>query len=440
MVSKKLQLKKYIDSFFLERYIVFFLPFAIVLSKFFLELSLIFLFLLFLLHAPLKKNIYIFHKKIFLFFILFYFYLLIRYFFRNADYDSLAIIFYFRYYFYILSLYYFFNLRKNLFSVFIKSIIIVFSILVADAIFQYIFGFNIINYSKPSIDRVSSFFGKESILGSFLVRFLPFLYLPLLFYKKKKNSLKFYLVFFLIFLTNIVIFISGERTSFALMILLNIYMFLMLPNLRRKIIIFFSTFLILIGLILFLDQNLKNRIIDKTYNEITNLNIVSNTGYLDPNLKTLKFYIYSGAHNGYYVTAYNMFLDNFLFGQGPASYRYLCKEDKFKATKEIGYNYYMPDGYNFSCSTHPHNYYFQLLAETGFLGFMFIMCIFGILISNIFKEFFATKKNLFKRILSCTFLINLWPLFPTGNFFNNWLIIIAIIPLSIIFLKKNDFI
>jgi oligosaccharide repeat unit polymerase len=337
-------------------------------------------------------------------------------------------------------LYYFFNLRKNLFSVFIKSIIIVFSILVVDAIFQYIFGFNIINYSKPSIDRVSSFFGKESILGSFLVRFLPFLYLPLLFYEKKKNSLKFYLVFFLIFLTNIVIFISGERTSFALMILLNIYMFLMLPNLRRKIITFFSTLLILIGLILFLDQNLKNRIIDKTYNEITNLNIVSNTGYIDPNLKTLKFYIYSGAHNGYYVTAYNMFLDNFLFGQGPASYRYLCKEDKFKAAKEIGYNYYMPDGYNLSCSTHPHNYYFQLLAETGFLGFMFIMCIFGILISNIFKEFFATKKNLFKRILSCTFLINLWPLFPTGNFFNNWLIIIAIIPLSIIFLKKNDFI
>ena len=88
----------------------------------------------------------------------------------------------------------------------------------------------------------------------------------------------------------------------------------MLPNLRRKIIIFFLTFLILIVLILFSDQNLKNRIIDKTYNEITNLNIVSNTGYLDPNLKTLKFYIYSGAHNGYYVTAYNMFLDNFLFG------------------------------------------------------------------------------------------------------------------------------
>ena len=195
MVSKKLQLKKYIQSIFLEKYIIFLLPFLIVLSKFFLEFSLIILFLLFLLNAPLKKNILIFDKKIFFFFFLFYIYLIIRYFFRNADYDSLSIIFYFRYYFYILALYYFFNLRKNLLSLFLKSVIIVFSILVFDAIFQYIFGFNIINYPKPTIDRVSSFFGKESILGSFLVRFLPFLYLPLLIYEKKSYSFKFYLIF-----------------------------------------------------------------------------------------------------------------------------------------------------------------------------------------------------------------------------------------------------
>jgi hypothetical protein len=430
MVSKKLQLNKFINNLFLEKYIVSFLPFAMVLSKFFLELSLIILFFLFILHGPLKKSIYIFNKKIFLFFFLFYTYLLIRYFFRNADYESLSIIFYFRYYFYFLSLYFFLNLRKNLFDLFIKSIIIVFAILVVDAIFQYNFGFNLINYPKPEIDRVSSFFGKESILGSFLVRFMPFLYLPLLFYEKKKYFIKFYLIFFLIFLTNVVIFISGERTSFALVILLNLYMFLMLPNLRRKIIIFFSILSILIGLILSLDQNLKNRIINKTYDEITNLKIISNTHYLDPKLKTFKFYIYSGAHNGYYATAFNMFLDNFLFGQGPRSYRYLCKDNKFAVTEQIGYN----------CSTHPHNYYIQLLAETGLVGFLILAFVFVIIIINIFREYLTTKKNFFKRIMYCAFLINLWPLFPTGNFFNNWLIIIAIIPLSSFFLKKNDFI
>ena len=64
-----------------------------------------------------------------------------------------------------------------------------------------------------------------------------------------------------------------------------------------------------------------------------------------------------------------------------------------------------------------------------------------ILILNILRECLTVKKiNLFKRVICCTFLVNLWPLFPTGNFFNNWLIIIAIIPLSFIFLKKNDLI
>lgn len=74
MVSEKFQLKKFIGSSSFEKYIIFSLPFFLVLSKFFLELSLIFLFFIFLIKAPLKKNIYIFNKT--LFFILFYFMLI----------------------------------------------------------------------------------------------------------------------------------------------------------------------------------------------------------------------------------------------------------------------------------------------------------------------------------------------------------------------------
>ena len=69
-----------------------------------------------------------------------------------------------------------------------------------------------------------------------------------------------------------------------------------------------------------------------------------------------------------------MFLDNKIFGQGPKSYRYLCKDDRFKINK-------------WSCSTHPHNYYAQLLAETGLIGFLIIFMIFLFALYRCFKIF-----------------------------------------------------
>ena len=70
-----------------------------------------------------------------------------------------------------------------------------------------------------------------------------------------------------------------------------------------------------------------------------------------------------------------MFKENKIFGQGPNAYRYLCSDQRFKL------NYW-------SCSTHPHNYYFQLLAETGLVGFIFIFGAFLMVLFRCFKIFF----------------------------------------------------
>ena len=69
-----------------------------------------------------------------------------------------------------------------------------------------------------------------------------------------------------------------------------------------------------------------------------------------------------------------MFLDKKLLDivEENKSFRYKCSDPKFETSKS-------------SCSTHPHNTYFQLLAETGILGFLIIFLIFLYLFFFIIK-------------------------------------------------------
>ena len=58
-----------------------------------------------------------------------------------------------------------------------------------------------------------------------------------------------------------------------------------------------------------------------------------------------------------------MYLKIKVLGVGPKNFRNLCSNNEYKKERR------------FSCSTHPHNFYIQLLAEGGtfvFLIFLFI--------------------------------------------------------------------
>ena len=97
----------------------------------------------------------------------------------------------------------------------------------------------------------------------------------------------------------------------------------------------------------------------------------------------------------------------------------------------------------YGCSTHPHNIYLQLLAETGFIGFLFIIFLFYKIIAYSLKHFYS--KYILKKvfltefelcILTC-FLINFWPIIPTGNFFSSSFGNIAILPISFAFLSNK---
>ena len=99
--------------------------------------------------------------------------------------------------------------------------------------------------------------------------------------------------------------------------------------------------------------------------------------------------------------------------------------------------------YKNSCNTHPHNFYIQILAEIGLIGFVFIFGIFAylfyLLIKNLFFKYFK-KKNLFSDSEVCILIglfMVLWPLTTNGNFFNNWINLISFYPLGFFFYFFN---
>ena len=78
-----------------------------------------------------------------------------------------------------------------------------------DCIFQYHFGFNIFLMSDNSSPKISSLFGDEKILGSFLVRLLPFLIFLL---SDTKN--KYLNIFICFYIVATAIILTGERSAF----------------------------------------------------------------------------------------------------------------------------------------------------------------------------------------------------------------------------------
>ena len=411
-----------LEKYFFEKIIILSIPFFAIFSIFLLDFSLVLLSIIFIIRSLNEKAYKFYLNKFSLIFLLFYFYILFRYLFRESDYDSFnSIVFYFRYGLYVLALYYFFIKIENLENLFLKSVMFAISLLIFDSLIQFFFGKNILGNEIIYNNRISSFFGNESILGSYLLKFLPFLYLILI---KNINDKKIFIyILLLIALTDVVIFLSGERASFVLMIVLTIYFIFMLPNLRLIRLFIFCITLFTITVIFFNKDNFAERY-SRTINEIVKSENETNNLILNKSLINTKFYIISPTHHNYFLTSINMFKNNKIFGQGPRSYRYLCNEDRFKINR-------------YSCSTHPHNYYIQILAELGIVGFSFLLLFYIYVCTKILYILFTkNEKNIYKICILSFFMINLWPLTSTGNFFNNWISILIYLPFP--FLLMSD--
>ncbi|MDB3897622.1 O-antigen ligase family protein [Candidatus Pelagibacter sp.] len=393
---------KYSNSVLINLTIVSIIPFLI-WGPFFPDLIVSVSSLLFLYYLLKMNNFDYFNKKPFIIFLVFC--IISSLISLEAKDISLSIqssLFYFRIGVFSCFIWYLIDQDKKILTYFYYALILCFSALAIDGYIQYFIGTNLIGFKISGI-RVSSFFGDELIMGSYLSRLFPLLFA--LFLVKKKQKFEIYFIGFLFILVDVLIFMSGERSAFFFLNLSTVFIIILIKEYQKFRLITFIIAIICVFILSLNSSKLNERMFKGPAKEM---------GIIKSSKDAV---IFSPQHDSLIRTAYNMFKDQPIFGHGPKMFRVICKDEKY-ATGIT------------PCMTHPHNFYVQLLAETGIVGFLFLFSALVYVIYTALRQFksiiFKQKRPLtdYQVCLLAGILITVWPLTTNGNFFNNWLMIV----------------
>ena len=413
MTTNTVYFKKNFAEFIIY-YLIVFLPISLVSGPFLSDLSVSIITIIFI-YLSFKKKLYFYYKNIFskIFGIFFLILLLTSFFSLDSIISFKKTIVYFRFWIFALAVWYIFSINRKLIQHLILSFTIIFLILIIDGYIQFFFEKNILGWPIQGASRISSLFKDELILGSYLSRLLPIYFGLLVLINFDKKIYK-YLLFFVIFVgVETLIFMSGERVAFFYVNASSLMLIITMKNYKFFRICSIIVSIILIFLLINIYPQSTNRIFNKTFEQL---------GFIDKEINSQK-YIFSMEHQNHYIASIRMFKDNKITGVGPRMFRNKCGEKKYNIFE--------------GCSTHPHNTYVQLLAETGLIGFIFGLIIFFISIffisKHIIYKFFKNKIifNDFQLCLLSAMLISIWPFVPTGGIFNNWLNIIYFFPVGL---------
>ncbi len=400
---------KYSNTVLINLTIASIIPFLI-WGPFFPDLIVSVSTLFFLYYVFKNKNFfYFFNKPLVIFFIFCVYCILISIFIaKDIMLSFKSSLFYFRIGVFSCLIWYLINKDKIILTYFYYALILCFSTLVIDGYFQYFTGENLLGLKINGI-RVSSFFGDELIMGSYLSRLFPLLFA--LFIIKKKRKFEIYFIGLLFILVDLLIYMSGERSAFFFINLSTVFIIILIKEYQKFRL---TTFIIAIICVIALSLNSSN-LSDRMFK-----GPAEDMGFIKSSKKPA---IFSVTHDNLIRNAYSMFKDQPILGHGPRMFRVLCKEKKYTVGKE-------------SCKTHPHNFYIQLLAEAGIIGFLFLFITFCYVLYAALRQFksiiFKQKRFLtdYQVCLLSGILITVWPITTNGNFFNNWLMIVYSLPVG----------
>ena len=300
--------------------------------------------------------------------------------------------------------YFFYN--KDFINKVLVVWILTLSILSLDTYIESIFGRNIVGYGEAYGSRIVSFFKDEPIVGGYINGFYLII-IGYLFYINKNisNKYKYIILIFSIFFI-IAIILTGERSN-SIKAIFGFFLFYFFNDFfkfKEKI---FSILLLIFVFIFLLNISsfLGSRYTSQYFKPIISLFQTNNE---------FKYNLYIRL----YQSGFEIFKKYPVLGVGNKNYRVeACLIQKNS---------------KYFCSTHPHQIYFEFLAEHGLVG---SMVIFFVLFNLIFSKIKTTVRSKNYLQLGCLIFLStsFIPLLPSGAFFADYNLTIFWINLSIMY-------
>ena len=307
-----------------------------------------------------------------------------------------------------------FEIVFNIFS--ITVIIISF-----DLIFQYFAGYNIIGLEAKTIGA-SSFFYDEGVAGSFLLSFGFFLIYKIFMKFEKAITKNEIIKSLLVSIISIGIFVSSQRIPMIIWILFLTFYGMVFYKSKLKSILY-SFIILSVFIISFSSAQERMRYVSFYENVKTILDKSITVYKTNKNEKKLN-QVKVNLKKQNLLTKKNV---DFVHGSGHANLfgngMFIWEKNKFLG---IGYkNFYnkCAEYKLLRCSTHPHNYYLDVLVTVGLLGLaVLIIYLFFITFRSFqyLKIYYDKKENNHFDLLLIfliNFLIIFFPLKSSGSFF-----------------------
>ena len=385
------------------------------------------------------------------------------------------------------------NLRKIIFFSFFSAYLILFlfsfiEILLAQS-----------HAGIPSHEnRISSLFGDKLVMGSFVARTLPVV-LGITFLEniKYKNILQ----ISMLIICGILVFMSAERLAFVYYTVTLCSFIFFVAN-KKNLFLLVTLVILFFSSLFYLRPASYDRIIVSTFNQfktadsflfhsyrhqlhyITAFNQFKDSIFFGHGIKSFRLLcdnpkyapikkiendsLRISPENGYFFLINDINSEEHAFVVGKKTNIYplsindvdlFYKKNIIKKKTQIYFQngkfieknkplFFEKYEFDNGCNTHPHNVHLQFLAETGLIGYSFLIISFLFVVVQMFLilkkkllQISIDKKELYIFFCLIGLFLSIFPFFPSGNFFNNWLSSIFYFNvanlLSILSLKKK---